>query len=298
MRRILRRFGSLIAQTVDKCARDNTAFLAGSISFYSMLSLTPALWVVIAVAGSLVGQDSARSAVMDWVSQNIGYLGARYLETAIDQVNESSRLATIGGAVAMFLGATAAFAALRNSLAVVWNLPSTETPGFWASLGAFAKNFFTTRLLAVAAMLVFGVLLVCSLFIGALLEFLERYVPAALPAPGLILDLAHFLVSYAFMMLMFAAVYHLLHRKSFDRSEIWVGAGLTAFLFAIGNSVIGPYLGGAAVRSAYGAAGAFVLVLLWVYYSAQIFLFGAAFTEVYARSSKSPLAASSNLPLP
>lgn len=286
MRRTLRRVGVLFAQTIDKCARDNTSFLAGSISFYSMLSLAPALWIVIAAAGSLVGEESAKDAVVLWISQNIGVSGAFYVETIIDQVNESSRLATIGGTFAVFLGATAAFAALRNSLAIVWNLPSPPVSGFWPGLGVFIKNFLATRLLAVLAMLVLGILLVCSLFIGALLAFLEHYTPANLPAPQLLLEATHFLVSSILMMIMFAAVYYLLHRRSFGGGEIWVGAAVTAFLFAIGNAVIAPYLGGAGTRSAYGAAGAFVLLLLWVYYSAQIFLFGAVFTEVYARSSK------------
>ncbi len=288
MQRALRRFGILLAQTVDKCARDNTSFLAGSISFYSMLSIAPALWIVIAITGALVGQRSARAAVLNWVAQNIGTLGAKYIETVIDQVNESSRLATIGGTFAVFLGATAAFAALQNSLARIWNLPDDPVVGFWPGLRDFVRNFFTTRLLGFVAMFISGLLLVCSLFAGALLSFAEHYMPASLPAPQLLLDAGHFLISLILMLLMFAAVYFLLHRQSFATGEIWVGATVTAILFAIGNAVISPYLGRSGPRSAYGAAGAFVLLLLWIYYSAQIFLFGAAFTEVYSRYCKQP----------
>jgi len=288
MFRPLRLFGMLFARTIDKCARDNTSFLAGSISFYSMLSLAPALWIVIAILGALIGQQSARGAVLDWVGQNVGVLGAGYVGTIIDQVNESSRLATIGGAFAMFLGATAAFAALRNSLARIWNLPDAEVTGFWAQLRDFVRNFFTTRLLGFLVMLISGFLLICSLIAGVVLSFMERYMPAYLPAPELFLEAAHFLTSSILMMLMFATVYHLLHRQSFVRGEIWVGASVTAFLFALGSAIISPYLGRSGTSSAYGAAGAFVLILLWIYYSAQIFLFGAAFTEVYSRYVKKP----------
>jgi membrane protein len=286
--RALRRFGVLLAQTIDKCARDNTSFLAGSISFYSVLSLAPASWIVIAITGAIVGHRSARGAIVNWVAGNIGALGAKYIETIIDQVNESSRLATIGGTLAVFLGATAAFAAVQNSLALIWNLPNPPVVGFWPGLRDFTKNFFTTRVLGFVAMFISGLLLICSLFAGAVLSFVERYMPASLPAPHLLLDAAHFLISVILMMLMFATVYFLLHRESFASGEIWVGAALTAVLFAIGNAIISPYLGRSAPRSAYGAAGAFVLLLLWIYYSAQIFLFGAAFTEVYSRYCKLP----------
>lgn len=287
MLRSLRHFGVLFGRTIDKCARDNTSFLAGSISFYSILSLAPALWIVMAAMGAVIGRQSARGAVLSWVAVHVGALGAEYVEGIIDQVNESSRLATIGGAFAMFLGATAAFAALRNSLARIWSLPDTPITGFWTGLRDFVRNFFTTRLLGFLVMMISGLLLICSLIAGVVLSFVERYMPAYLPAPHMLLGVAHFVISVVLMLLMFASVYHLLHRQSFVRGEIWIGAAVTAFLFALGNAIITPYLGRSGVRSPYGAAGAFVLILLWIYYSAQIFLFGAAFTEVYARYARS-----------
>lgn len=279
----LRRFGILLIRTGDKCARENTPFLAAAISFYAMLSMAPALWIAVAAAGAIIGRQSARDAVLGWVLQNVGPVGANYLGGIIDQVNESSRVATIGGLIAMFLGASAAFAALRNSLAQIWNLPIAPSVGFFATMRNFAKNFVATRALAFLAMLLLGILLVASLLAGAALSFAQRYMPTNLPAPGALLEAIDFLIAYVLMMVMFGVIYLLLHGRSFVRGEIWVGAAVTAFLFAIGNAFIGPYLGGAGLRSAYGAAGAFVLLLLWVYYSTQIFLFGAAFTEVYAR---------------
>jgi membrane protein len=286
MLRHLRRIGLLFAHTIDKCVRDNTPFLAAAISFYTMLSIAPGLWIVVAAAGAVVGRKSAHDAALQWVTQRLGALPAQYLGQIIDQVNESSRLATIGGAFATFLAATAAFAALQDSLSRIWNLPGRPTVGMVAILKDFLRNFFTVRAIAFLVMVILGFLLVASLVAGAVLSFFARYMPANLPAPHLLLEVADFFVSVLLMMLAFGCIYQLLHRRSFVHHEIWVGAGVTAVLFAIGNALIGPYLGVSGPRSAYGAAGAFVLLLLWVYYSTQILLLGAAFTEVYARHRK------------
>ncbi|MFM2124183.1 MAG: hypothetical protein RL328_634 [Acidobacteriota bacterium] len=283
MLRQLRRIGLLLAHTIDKCARDNTPFLAAAISFYTMLSVAPGLWIVVAAAGAFVGRASARAAALDWVTQRLGPIPAQYLGQIIDQVNESSRLATIGGTLATFLAATAAFAALQDSLSRIWNLPTRPDSGIIAALKDFVRNFFTVRAIAFLVMLIFAILLGASLIAGAVLSFVETYMPANLPAPHLLLEAADFLVSTILMMLLFGSIYQLLHRRSFVNREIWIGAAVTSVLFAVGNALIGPYLGIAGLRSAYGAAGAFVLILLWVYYSTQILLFGAAFTEVYAR---------------
>lgn len=286
MLRHLRRWGLLFAHTIDKCVRDNTPFLAAGISFYTMLSVAPGLWIVVAAAGAFVGRKSAHDAAIRWVTVKLGPIAAQYLGQIIDQVNESSRLATIGGAFATFLAATAAFAALQDSLSRIWNLPGRAGEGMIAVLRDFVRNFFTVRAIAFLVMVIFGILMVASLVAGAVLSFFASYTPANLPAPHFLLEVADFLISVILMMLLFGSIYQLLHRRSFVNREIWVGAAVTALLFAIGNALIGPYLGGAGLRSAYGAAGAFVLILLWVYYSTQILLFGAAFTEVYARHRK------------
>ena len=283
MYRPLKRIGLLFALTIDRCARANTPFLAAAISFYTMLSAAPGLWIVVAAAGAIVGRDSARAGTLGWVTQHLGPIPAQYLGQIIDQVNESSSLATIGGAVATFLAATAAFGALQASLCQVWNIPGRTDEGVFAAIQDFLRNFFTVRAIAFLIMLLFGILLGASLVAGAVLSFVDAYMPADLPAPHLILEVVDFVTSVILMMLLFGSIYQLLHRRNFHHREIWVGAAVTSVLFAIGNAIIGPYLGISGLRSAYGAAGAFVLILLWVYYSAQILLFGAAFTEVYAR---------------
>lgn len=283
MPRSLSRIGTLLTQTADKCQRDNTPMLAAGLSFYTMLSLAPALWIIVAAAGAIIGRDSANNAVVGWMNRNVGPNAADYLAGVVDQVNESSRIATIGGAIAMFLGATAAFSALQDSLNRIWHQPDTSELSVLATIRGFARGFFTRQFLAFVIMLLLGGLLLVSLLASAALTFVARYLPANLPAPKLLLGAADFLASVLLMMLLFGTIYHMLHKKAFGKIGIWTGAALTAVLFAIGKTLIGLYLGSAGLRSAYGAAGSFVLLLLWIYYSAQILLFGAEFTEVYSR---------------
>jgi membrane protein len=276
----MKRFSALMMQTFDKCQRDNTPMLAAGLSFYAMLSLAPALWIVMAAAGSIIGRDSANSAVLSWMTRNVGSNAAQYLETVVDQVNESSRLATIGGAIAMFLGATAAFSALQVSLDRIWRQPESSDAGIFAIAKGFARGFFIRRVLAFLMMLLMGAILLASLLASAGLTFFAH----RLPMSRLLLEGIDVFSSTLLTTLLFGTVYHMLHRKAFGKKGLWVGAAVTALLFTVGKTAIGLYLGGAGVRSAYGAAGSFVLLLLWIYYSAQILLFGAEFTEVYSRA--------------
>lgn len=279
----MKRLSSLMVQTFDKCQRDNTPMLAAALSFYAMLSMAPALWIVMAAAGAVIGRESAHNAVMAWMARNVGSNASEYLATVVAQVNESGRLATIGGVLAMFLGATAAFSALQESLNQIWHQPASPSLGFLVAAKGFARGFFIRQLLAFLIMLLIGALLLASLLASSSLSFLARYVPAILPAPQLLLEIADFIISMLLTTLLFGTIFHMLHRKAFGKRGLWVGAAVTAVLFTIGKMLIAMYLGGAGMRSAYGAAGSFVLLILWIYYSAQILLFGAEFTEVYSR---------------
>jgi membrane protein len=279
----VKRMGVLLMQTFEKCQRDNTPLLAAGLSFYAMLSIAPALWIVVAAAGAIIGRDSANSAVYAWMARNLGAVAAQYLTGIVAQVNESSRLATIGGTLAVFLAATAAFGALQDSLNRIWHQRDTSDTGVLDAIRGITLGFVTRRALAFLIMLLMGVLLMASLFASAALTFVARYVDMQLPAPRYMLMAADFVISVVLTMLLFGAIYHMLHRKTFGKRGLWTGAGVTAVLFALGKTLIGVYLGSAGVRSAYGAAGSFVLMLLWIYYSAQILLFGAEFTEVYSR---------------
>jgi membrane protein len=288
LKTFLKRLGIVLVQTFEKCQRDNTPLLAAGLSFYAMLSLAPAMWIVIAAAGAIIGRDTANSAVHGWLARNIGPNAAQYLTGIVEQVNESSRLATIGGTIAVFLAATAAFGALQVSLDRIWHQRESSDSGILDALRGFTRGFVTRRLLAFLMMLLMGVLLVASLMASAALTFGVRVMNTELPAPHFLIEAADFIISVVLTMLLFGTIYQMMHRKSFGKKGIWTGAAVTAILLAAGKTLIGMYLGSAGVRSAYGAAGSFVLMLLWIYYSAQIFLFGAEFTEVYSRQKERP----------
>jgi hypothetical protein len=162
----------------------------------------------------------------------MGPNAAQYLADIVAQVNESSRWATIGGVLAMVLGATAAFSALQDSLNRIWHQPDPADLGFRAALKGFARGFFTRQILAFLIMLLLGALLLASLFASAAIAFVAANLPGNLPAPTFLLQAADFLTSVALTMLLFGSIYQMLHRKSFGKKGIWTGAAVTAFLFA------------------------------------------------------------------
>lgn len=282
--RAILRSARLVGRTVEQCASDNTPMMAAGLAFYTLLSLAPALWVVVAFAGVVIGRESARAEIVQWTAQTIGLRAADLVGSLAVQVEENSSWATVLGVVSLFFGATLSFGALQDSLNRIWRLKS-EDRGF---LRGIVGGFFTRRLLAFGVVVAGGLLLLLSLLVAALITAIARFVPDFLPASPLLLESLNFTASLLLMMLLFTAVYRILHQGVFAWHDILVGAFVTALLFAIGKTLIGLYLGSTGVTSVYGAAGSLVLLLLWVYYSAQIFLFGAEFTEVYARSRRSP----------
>lgn len=266
----------ILKETVEECVKDNTPMLAAGLSFYTLLSMAPALWVVVGVTGAIVGRQSARAQIMDWTNSAIGQRAAQYLGGVVDKVDNSSSLATALGLVSMFFGATLVFGALHDSLNLIWDVPPVEGR-HWV------RGFFIKRMLGFLVVLLVGALILVSLLAHAAITVAARFVPSFLPAPPFLLQFVNFLVSMGIILLLFAGIYRFLHDAMIPWHDVWVGAGVTAVLFAFGKMLIGIYLGSAGLTSAYGAAGSLVVLLLWVYYSAQIFLFGAEFTEVYAR---------------
>jgi membrane protein len=201
---------------------------------------------------------------------------ARMVAGVLDKVEARSSVATAAGLASMLFGATVVFAALQDTLNTIWKVPPRE--------GAWVRGFVTKRLVSFAFVLLLGVMLFASVFSGAALTAVASRFPAELPAPQFLLQSTNFAVSMVLMTVMFAIIYKMLPDVLIRWSDVWVGAAVTSLLFTIGKTLIGLYLGYTGLGSAYGAAGSLVVFLLWVYYSAQIFLFGAEFTEVYAET--------------
>jgi len=270
----LRTTAGLLRDTFERCFRHNTALLSAALAFYALLSLAPALYFVVAAAGTIIGRGEARGEVMAWATQTIGPGVAGFIGGVVDQGNSGSSFVTIAGVVSLLYGATVAFGALQDALNLVWEIRLPER--------GYIRQFFFKRLVSFVAVVIVGVLLLVSLLTGALISAAGKFVPQALPATEFLLQVANFVITTALVMVLFALLYRILPDTRVAWRDVWRGATITALLFSTGKTLIGLYLGRASTSSPFGAAGSVVLFLLWVYYSAQIFLFGAEFTEVYA----------------
>jgi membrane protein len=248
---------------------------AGALAFYTVFSLAPILIIAIAVAGMFFGEEAARGEIVAQVSGLIGQEGARAVQTLIEHAArpEAGLRATVVGLVTLLLGATTALAELKADLDETWQVPPQHRSGLW--------YLIRTRLLSFGLILALGFLLLVSLVLSAVLAALAK-MWGGNDATSILLQLLNFLFSFVMITVLFAMIYKLLPAVRIAWHDVIIGAVVTAMLFNIGKFLIGVYLGNSAVTSSYGAAGSVILVLIWVYYSAQIFLFGAEFTRVYA----------------
>lgn len=256
---------------------DNGPRLGAALAFYAALSLSPLLVAVVAIAGSVFGAEAARGELVEQLRDTTGEQAAVVIEQLVAKsaAGEGVVATVVAFAVALF-GASNLFAELRNALNVIWHVPGNERPG-----GALA--FLRGRLLAFALVGGAALLLVASLLLGAVLGAMENrasgYAPGWVNSAGVL----NVLVPFVLTTLLFAMIFKVLPDVRLAWSDVGLGALVTAALFAGGRYLIGLYLGRAAVGSAYGAAGTFVALLVWVYYSTQILLFGAELTFVYAQ---------------
>ncbi len=265
----------LMRDSVWEWVGDRASRKGAALAFYTVFSLAPILIVAIAIAGLFFGQDAARGEIYAQVSDLLGPEGARAIEAMVMSANHpgAGLIATAIGMVTLFVGATTALAELKDGLDQIWDVPPERTSGFW--------YFVRTRLLSIGVILSIGFLLLVSLVLSAVLTALaKRWGPA--DATGAVLESVNFLFSFALVTVLFAMIYKILPSARIAWRDVIIGSLVTALLFSVGKFAIGLYLGNSAIASSYGAAGSVVLVLVWVYYSAQIFLLGAEFTKVYA----------------
>jgi len=267
----------LTRQTVKEFLADNAPRLGAAMAFYTALSLAPLLLAVIGIAGLVYGEAAARGEIAHQISDLIGKDQAEVVQGMLAKSASRSGgvLATVIGFATLIVGATGLFAELQGALDTVWNVkPDTKKSGIWATV--------KDRLLSFAMIGVMAFLLLVSLAFSAVVTGLGGAFERWLPYSSVWLQVANLAVSLLVTGLMFAMIFKVLPHARPAWSDVWVGAALTAVLFTVGKYLIGLYLGKASVGSAYGAAGSFVVLLVWVYYSTQILLLGAEFTQVYA----------------
>jgi membrane protein len=249
--------------------------LGAALSFYTMLSLAPLVILVIAIAALVFGHSAAQNEIIRQVQGIMGTEGAKAVETVIEHGQKPTGvLASVIGAITLLLGASGAFSELQSALNKIWDVQPKD--------GSGVANLIKARLFSFGMVLAVGFLLVVSLVITAGLAVLGKFFDKILPMSELLMHTINFVVSFAGISALFALIFKHVPEASIKWKDVWEGAIVTALLFTIGKSLIGLYLGKAAVGSAYGAAGSLIVVIVWVYYSALIFFFGAEFAHVRA----------------
>lgn len=253
--------------------------LAASLSFYSLLSLAPLVIVSIAIASFAVGRGTAEGALVNEVGQVMGDDGAHTIHVIIQHARtpHSVNLASAIGVIVLLFGASGVFGELQSGLNKIWD--AKPSPGL--GLLALVKS----RLVSFALVVAFGFLLLISLVFSAVVTAFSRFFSDHVPLPHVVLVLTNALLSFAGIFFLLGLILRYIPDVPLSWSDVWEGALATALLFAAGKTLFGLYLGTAAVASAYGAAGSLIVVILWVYYSAMIFYFGAALTRVRARTA-------------
>lgn len=267
----------IVRETYEGWSEDNAASSGAALAYYTLFSIAPLLVIVIALCGIVFGPEAARGQIVKELQGNVGPTAAQAIEKMIVRTSNpgSGTVATVIGVVVLLIGAVGVFNELQADLNRVWKVQPKPGRGW---LGVLKD-----RLLSFAMVLIIGLLLLVSMVASAALAALNQFLPpASLPGGEILWRLINDVVSFVIITLLFAAIYKILPDIQIAWRDVWVGAVVTALLFTVGKFLIGLYLGRAGVTSAYGAAGSLVLILLWVYYSSQLLLFGAEFTRVYA----------------
>jgi membrane protein len=265
----------LLKDTVVSFMDDDALSRGAAIAFYTVTSIAPLLLIVIAIAGLAFGRDAAQNAIIAQLSGLMGEQTAAVLKSAVASASDKSSgiVATIIGILTLMATASGVFGEMQSALNTIWQVKPQ---------GATVTRLIRARATSLGLVAALGFLLMVSLAVSAALTAFGDQINAVLPFGKVILSVVNFIVSLVLLSVLFAAIYKILPDRHLEWRDVIVGALATAVLFTVGKSLIGWYIGSSAVASSYGAAGALIILLLWVYYSAEIFLLGAEFTKVYA----------------
>jgi len=271
-------FWGLLRDAVVSWVDDYAPSMGAALAFYTLFSLAPLLLIVISVAGLVFGEQAARGEIMAQLAGLVGPQTARTIESILEELNrpESSAKGMVFGVAVLLIGATTVFGELRDSMDRIWRAPPLRP-------GGGLMHLLKTRLLSVGLVLGIGFLLMVSLVVSAALAALSTWWAPWFGDVALLAHVLDWTVSFVLIASVFAMIYKWVPRVRLAWRDVWIGATLTALLFIVGKSLIGLYIGSSGVASPFGAAASLVVLLLWVYFSAQIFLLGAELTWVYAQ---------------
>lgn len=279
----LREVFSLLQQSFQEWNADNVPRLAAALSYYVSFSMAPLLVVVIAVVGLIIGSQGAQDQIIGQIRGELGEDVATLFAGAITGATQPRQglISTVIGLLGLLLGALGVFEQLKNALNTIWGVQPARTEGNSGILG-FIRTFVMTKLLSFGMLLAVGFLLLVSLVLSSLAAGVSNQIVQRIPAAAFALEFGNFFLAFAITTVLIALIYKFLPETEIKWRDVAVGAAFTSLLFSIGRLALSQYLAGSGTQSVYGAAGALAVFLLWVYYSAQIILFGAEFTQVYA----------------
>ena len=270
-------FYNFMKESIDAWTDDYAPSMGAALSYYTLFSIAPLLLIVISVAGLVFGEEAARGHISATLSSFLGPEGAIAIEGLLKSVSLHNKgiAGTLIGVALLLVGATSVFAELQNALDRIWRAPERNKPSGVIGL-------LHARLLSFGLILGLGFLMIVSLIASAALTALGDWWAPLFGGWDTVLQVVNFIVSFGLVSTVFAMIYKFMPSVRIAWRDVWVGAVTTAALFTIGKVLIGLYIGKSGVTSGFGAASSIVLLLVWVYYSAQIFLVGAEFTWVYA----------------
>ena len=273
----LQQLWPLARQAAQSWVDDYAASMGAALAYYTLFSIAPLLLIVISIAGLVFGEEAARGQIFAQLQGLMGEQGAAAVEALLKNVSKPSQgiIGTVVGVAVLLVGAMSVFGELQNSLDRIWRAPARrEASGLW--------TLVHSRLLSFGMILVIGFLLIVTLVASAAVVALGKWWSPFFRGWAVLAEGVNFVVSFALVTVTFALIYKIMPRVRVQWRDVWIGAAVTALLFTVGKFLIGLYIGTSSFGSAFGAAGSLAVLLIWMYYSAQIFLLGAEFTWVYA----------------
>jgi membrane protein len=270
----------LLRQAVDRWNADRAPRLAAALAYYATFSLAPLALVTIWIAGSIFGGAIAQHHLSELIAQNFGADSAAFVQSMIGSVYRSSTSPLFGlvALIGLLFGATGLFFGMQDALNTIWNVPPRPPRNVWRSI----LGIFQDRTLSFVMVAASGAILTVSLAISTLLTALDPLLRLVQPRSAALLNIIDLFISFAIVTVLFAVLYRILPEARVKWREVWLGALSAALLFTVGKFALSLYLTYGNIRTVFGAASSFVVVLIWIYYSAQIFLFGAEVCRVVA----------------
>ena len=274
----LQTWWTLIKASVSSWLDDYAPSMGAALSYYTVFSLAPLLLIVVSVAGLVFGEDAVRGELFAQLQGLMGADAAKAIQDLLASVNKPAHgiVGTLVGVALLVFGATTVFGELQDALDRIWRAPARKKGGLWSLLRA--------RLLSFGMILGLAFLLMVSLVLGAAIAALGKWWGPAFGGWETLLQIVNLVVGFGLTTVVFAMIYKMMPRVKVQWHDVWLGALVTSLLFTVGKFLIGLYIGKSGVASGFGAAGSLIVVFIWVYYSAQIFLLGAEFTWVYAKT--------------